>query len=170
MSHYVSPESRMTIEKTESVNVWPYVGVYMLTTIALSIALIVFAMFFPSLFESAGKAMGFIINLASTMTAYSFFVRRNGRLFSRQEYWKIVSFSTIAASLFSLLLLALSFAGGSIPGGAGDIPAYAWILILAFAVLLVFGLNAAGYSDRSGNNFLKAHRAKQTQLDTKPFQ
>ena len=160
----------MTVEKTQSANVWPYVGIYILTTIALSIALIVFAMFFPSLFESAGKAMNFVINFISTMTAYSFFVKRNGRLFSRQEYWQIVSFSTIAALLFSALLLAFSFAAGAIPGDAAGIPAYVWILILAFAVLLVFGLNAAGYSNRFGNSLLKAHRARQTPLDTKPFQ
>ena len=81
----------MTIERAEAANVWPYVGIYLLTTIALSIALIVFAMFFPSWFESGGQAMNFIIIFASTMTAYSFFVKRHGRLFTRQEYWRIVS-------------------------------------------------------------------------------
>lgn len=160
----------MTIENQESANIWPYVGIYLLTTIALSIALIVFAMFFPSWFQGGGQAMNFIINFAATMTAYSFFVKRHGRLFSRQEYWKIVSFSTIAALLFSALLLAFSFATGAMPAGGGGIPAYGWALLIAFAVLLVFGLNAAGYSNRFGNNLLKAHRAKQTPLDTKPFQ
>ena len=160
----------MTIERAEAANVWPYVGIYLLTTIALSIALIVFAMFFPSWFESGGQAMNFIIIFASTMTAYSFFVKRHGRLFTRQEYWRIVSFSTLAASLFSLLLLMFSFAAGATPADGGSMPAYAWLLILAFALLLVFGLNAAGYSNRFGNNLLKAHRAKQTPLDTKPFQ
>lgn len=160
----------MTIEKTESANVWPYVGIYILTTIALTVALIVFAMFFPSLFESVGKAMNFVINFVSTMTAYSIFVKRNGRLFSRREYWQVVSFSTLAALLFSALLLAFSFATGSIPGDAAGIPAYVLILILTFAVLVVFGLNAAGYADRFGNSLLKAHRAKQTPIDTRPFQ
>ena len=160
----------MTIESQAPVNVWPYVGIYILTTVALSIALIVFAIIFPSWIDSVGKAINFAINFASTMTAYSLFVKRNGRLFSRQEYWKIVSFSTIAALLFSALLFLFSFATGAIPEDLGGIPAGVWILILAFAVILVFGLNAAGYSNRFGNTLLKAHRAKQTPLDIKPFQ
>ncbi|MEO5756519.1 MAG: ABZJ_00895 family protein [Mesorhizobium sp.] len=159
----------MTIEEMETANVWPYVGIYILTTIVLSIILIVLTIMFPSAMESAGKAMNFVVIFASTSTTYSFFVKRKGRVFSRQEYWRIVSFSTMAALLFSGLLVLFSIATGAFPE-IDSIPAGAWILILAFAVLLVFGLNAAGYSKRFGNNFLKAHRAKQTPLDIKPFQ
>ncbi|WP_041164081.1 ABZJ_00895 family protein [Mesorhizobium opportunistum] len=109
------------------------------------------------------------MNFASTLTAYSLFIRKHGRTFHRGEYWKTVVFSTIAIILFSMFFLLLSLADDATAAKLRGIPFGGWVAIMALATLFAFCLNAFGYSSWFGNRMLKANRKRQTQLDTKPF-
>jgi uncharacterized membrane protein YhaH (DUF805 family) len=101
--------------------------------------------------------------------AYSMFVRRTGRLLERGEYWRIVTFSTAATLLFSVVAVLFSIAIGATTEDLSGIPAWIWIMFLVIGGLFGFCLNAAGFSNRFGKTFLKVNRAKQTQIDTEPF-
>jgi len=158
----------MEIDGAESVNVWPYVRYYILTMIVATIALAIFLVFVPSLAESFGKASGFAINIASTMFASSKFIKNNGRLFNREEYWKIVSFSTLAACFVSALQGWLVFEGGARPD-LSSLPPVALAGILLFTGLLVFVLNILGYSSRFGKTMLKAELARRARIDAATF-
>ncbi|RWC96615.1 MAG: hypothetical protein EOS32_07755 [Mesorhizobium sp.] len=158
----------MEIDGAESVNVWPYVGYYILTVTVATIAFAVFLVFVPSMAESLGKASGFAINLASTMFASSKFIRHNGRLFNREEYWKIVSFSTLAACLFSAIQGFLVLEGGARPE-LSSLPPSALVGIMLFAGLLTFVLNILGYSSRFGKSFLKAELERRARTDAATF-
>ena len=81
------------------VNVWPYVGYYTLTMVVLTIALGILVVLIPTLSETIGKAAGFAISFGSANVALYKFIRRNGRLFNRREYWTTVLLSTLAAFL-----------------------------------------------------------------------
>lgn len=48
-------------------------------------------------------------------------------------------------------------------------PALVWVLILLFAGLVVFGINALGHSTRIGKSFLKAELARQARINTETF-
>ncbi|MER8416963.1 ABZJ_00895 family protein [Mesorhizobium sp. M1329] len=160
----------MNIDRVKSVNIWPYVGYYILTTIVVTIAFAVLFALVPSPPEGLAKASGYAINIAATMFTYSKFIRNNVRLFNRNEYWKIVSFSTLAACLIAAVQILITF--GSRGGGQenyGSIPPVAWIGILLFASILVFVLNIAGYSNRFGNTMLKAELARRTRIDAETF-
>jgi hypothetical protein len=159
----------MVYEKTDTVSIWPYVGIYMLVTFLVSVALIALAIIFPSFIALTGKNTYFGVNFASTLTAYSLFIRKHGRTFHRGEYWKTVVFSTIAIILFSMLFLLLSLADHATAAKLRGIPFGGWVAIMALATLFAFCLNALGYSSWFGNRMLKANRKRQTQLDTKPF-
>jgi hypothetical protein len=124
---------------------------------------------FPSLPEGFAKASGYAINMVSTMFAYSKFIRNNARLFNREEYWKIVSFSTLAACLLAAVQIFITFGSGGSKENLSNIPPVAWIGILLFAGLLAFVLNVVGYSNRFGNTMLKAELARRTRIDTETF-
>ena len=158
----------MEIDGAESVNVWPYVGYYILAMTIATIALAVFLVFVPSIAESFGKASGFAINIASTMFASSKFIKNNGRLFSRTEYWKIVSFSTLAACVFSVVQGWLVLEGGARPE-LSNLPPAAMAGILLFTGLLIFVLNILGYSSRFGKAMLKAELARRARIDAATF-
>ncbi len=159
----------MNVYQTESVNVWPYVGFYSLMMIGLTVVFIGISTIFPSLPNSVGHASGFAIAFGSTSFASWKFIRRNLRLFNRNEYWKITLLSSLASCLLSLLLVGLAVAGGAMPG-SNTIPLLAWVFILLFAGLLAFGINAAGYSSGMGKNFLKAELARQARINAETFQ
>jgi len=150
-----------------SVSVWPYVGYYTLTTVALTIALGILVVVIPTLSEEFGKAAGFAISFGSANVALYKFIRRNGRLFSRREYWTIVLLSTLAAFLISAPLGWLAIAGDA--HDLSSVPLAVWIGSVLFAFLLTFGLNAAWYSSRFGKTLLKAELARRTRTDTEAF-
>ncbi|MBA1144331.1 ABZJ_00895 family protein [Mesorhizobium neociceri] len=157
----------MPSDRTEAVNLWPYVGIYILTQVILYLAWLGFGFLVPAP-NSVNSAASFVIIFASTFFAYSVFIRRNGRLFNRGEYWRMVLFSTAAALMFSAVCLLVSITIGIAPDVAG-IPALAWIIV--FVVLAAFGfcLNAVGFSKWFGKVMLKTFSARQIQLDTEPF-
>jgi hypothetical protein len=159
----------MDVEQVKSVSVWPYVGFYSLMMVGLTVVFIGIAMIFPSLPDSFGRASGFAITFGSTSFASYKFIKRNLRLFNRDEYWKITLFSSPASCLLSLVLVGLAVAGGAMPG-SDTIPPLAWVFILLFAGLVVFGINALGYSSRMGKSFLKAELARQARINTETFQ
>jgi len=159
----------MDVEKVQSVNVWPYVGFYSLMTISLTVAFMGILFMFPTLTDSFGHASSFVTPFGSTSFASYKFVRRNGRLFNRNEYWKITLFSSLAAYLVSLLLVGLAVAGRAIPG-SGAISPVGWVFILLFGGLLIFAFNAAGYSSRMGKSFLKVELARQARINAETFQ
>lgn len=90
-------------------------------------------------------------------------------MFSRGEYWQIVLLSTLAAVLISALQGWLALEGGAVPQNLGRVPMAVWVGGSAFAFLLVFGLNAAGYSGRFGRDVLKAELARRARIDTETF-
>ena len=155
----------MAIDQHNSPNLWPYVGFYFLMTAILSLAWFGFGYLVPSALEKANVAVNVGIVFVSTSTVYTAFIRRHGRLFARSEYWKMVSYSTLASLLFStvsvLFFMAIGAAGSLSPG--------MWLLVLAIGLAFVFVLNAAGFSNRFGKTILKAHSKRQIQLDTEPF-
>lgn len=159
----------MTLEKTDSTNIWPYVGIYILTTIVLWLIWLAFVSVVPAAEKSGGTAIGVATIFGSTLVSYSMFIKRNGRLLDRGEYWKIVIFTTAATLLFSIVSLLFSIAAGLTPGNLNSIPAGVWIMMLVMGALFGFCLNAAGFSNRFGRTLLKANRKRQTQLDTEPF-
>ena len=159
----------MDVEQVKSVSVWPYVGFYSLMMVGLTVVFIGVAMVFPSLPDSFGHASGFAITFGSTSFASYKFINRNLRLFNRDEYWKITLFSSLASCLLSLVFLGLAVAGGAMPG-SDTIPALGWVFILLFAGLVVFGINAWGYSSRMCKNFLKAELARQARINAETFQ
>ncbi|QND56398.1 hypothetical protein [Mesorhizobium huakuii] len=53
--------------------------------------------------------------------------------------------------------------------GSDTIPALGWVFILLVAGLVVFGINAWGYSSRMGKNFLKAELARQARINAETF-
>ena len=158
----------MDVEQVKSVSVWPYVGFYCLMMVGLTAVFIGIAMMFPSLPDSFGHASGFAITFGSTSFASYKFVKRNLRLFNRDEYWKITLFSSLASFLLSLVFLGLAVVGGAMPG-SGTMPALVWVFILLFAALVVFAINAWGYSSRMGKNFLKAELARQARINAETF-
>lgn len=158
----------MAAEEEGSVNVWPYVGIYILVTFLASLLLVVVALIFPGLAASAGKSSYVGINIASTLASYSVFINKHGRLFRRSEYWKTVTFSTAAVILFSLIFVLLAAAADTSTSGL-NIPVGGWVVIMALATLIAFGLNAIGYSRWFGNSLLKANRKRRVQVDTTPF-
>ena len=159
----------MTNSDTPSVSIWPYVGYYTLTTVALTIALAAALAFIPSLSNEFGKASGFVISFGSANVALYKFIRRNGRLFDRREYWTIVLLSTLAALLISAPLTGLALAGATAPRNLDSIPLAVWVGALLFGFLLTFGLNAAWYSSRFGKTVLKAELARRARTDTETF-
>ncbi|UCI10138.1 ABZJ_00895 family protein [Mesorhizobium sp. B1-1-8] len=124
---------------------------------------------FPSLAASVGKSSYVGINIASTLASYSFFIKKHGRLFRRGEYWRTVTFSTVAVVLLSLIFVLSATAADTTTRDLKDIPVGGWVVIMALATLIAFGLNAIGYSSWFGNRLLKANRKKQVQIDTTPF-
>jgi hypothetical protein len=159
----------MDIEQVKSVSVWPYVGLYTLMMIGLTVVFIGISIIFPSLSDSFSHASGFAIAFGSTSFASYKFIKKNLRLFNRDEYWKITLLSSLTSWLISLLLVGLAVAGGGMPG-SNTIPALGWIFILLLGGLLAFSINAAGYSSRMGKSFLKAELARQTRINTETFQ
>jgi hypothetical protein len=158
----------MDVGQARSVNIWPYVGLYSLMMIGLTTVFVCISAIFPSLPDHFDNASGFAITFGSTSVASYKFIRKNLRLFNRDEYWKIPLFSPLASCLLSLVLGGLALAAGAVPG-SDTIPPFAWILILLFAGLLVFGINAAGYSSRMGKSFLKAELARQARINSETF-
>ena len=158
----------MDVEQVKSVSVWPYVGFYSLMMVGLTVVFIGVAMVFPSLPDSFGHASGFAITFGSTSFASYKFINRNLRLFNRDEYWKITLFSSLASCLLSLMLVGLAVAGGAMPG-SDTMPALVWVFVLLFAGLVVFAINALGYSSRMGKNFLKAELARQARVNAETF-
>ncbi|RAZ88926.1 hypothetical protein DPM33_21085 [Mesorhizobium hawassense] len=152
-----------------SVNLWPYVGYYTLTMVALTVALGVLVVVTPTLSKEFGKAAGFAISFGSANVALYKFVRRNGRLFNRREYWTIVLLSTLAAFLISAPLGWLAIAGESRSRDLSSVPPAVWVGGALFAFLLTFGLNAAWYSSRFGKTLLKVELARRTRTDTEAF-
>lgn len=150
-----------------SVSVWPYVGYYTLTTVALMVALGILVVVIPTLSKEFGKAAGFAISFGSANVALYKFIRRNGRLFSRREYWTIVLLSTLAAFLISAPLGWLAIAADA--HDLSSVPLAVWVGGVLFAFLLTFGLNAAWYSSRFGKTLLKAELARRTRIDTETF-
>jgi hypothetical protein len=158
----------MTIEQAKSVSVWPYVGLYSLMMIGLTVVFMGILAMFPSFSDSFGKASGFAIAFGSTSFASYKFIKKNLRLFNREEYWKVTFFSSVASCLLSLSLLGLAIAGGAMPE-SNTIPALGWMFILLFVGLIAFGINAAGYSSGIGKSFLKAELARQTRINAETF-
>ncbi|MER8956406.1 ABZJ_00895 family protein [Mesorhizobium sp. M0833] len=158
----------MDVGQARSVNVWPYVGVYSLVMMGLTVIFMGISIMFPSLPDSFGNATGIAIAFGSTSFVSYKFIRKNLRLFNRDEYWKITLFSSLTSCLLSLILGGLAFAAGTIPGGDA-IPLFVWVFVLLFGGLVVFGINAAGYSSRMGKNFLKAELARQARINTEIF-
>ncbi|MDX8454361.1 ABZJ_00895 family protein [Mesorhizobium sp. VK9D] len=166
----------MTTETAKPANVWPYVGIYIATTIILTAiwvmvgylapALVELA---PTLVEKAKTAASFVTIFASTLSAYSIFIRRNGRLFDRGEYWRVVLLSTAATLLFSAIMMLFSITVRTAPGSVNDVPARIWIILLIIGAIFGLCVNAIGFSSRFGKTLLKAHSKRQTQLDTEPF-
>ncbi len=158
----------MDVGQVKSVSVWPYVGFYSLMMVGLTAVFIAIAMMFRSLPDSFGNASGFAITFGSNSFASYKFVNRNLRLFNRDEYWKITLLSSLASCLLSLVFVGLAVAGGAMPG-SDTMPALVWGFVLLFAGLVVFGINALGYSSRMGKSFLKAELARQARLNTETF-
>ncbi|MGX8012499.1 ABZJ_00895 family protein [Mesorhizobium sp. ORM8.1] len=150
-------------------NVWPYVGYYALTMVALTIALGVLLVLIPTFSQALGKAAGFAISFGSANVALYKFIRRNGRLFNRREYWTTVLLSTLAAFLISAPLGWLAFSGEAKQHDLSNVPLAVWAGSVLFAFLLTFGLNAAWYSGRFGKTLLKAELARRTRTDTEAF-
>lgn len=63
-----------------SVSVWPYVGYYTLTMVALTVALGILVVVIPTLSKEFGKAAGFAISFGSANVALYKFIRRNGHV------------------------------------------------------------------------------------------
>ncbi|MER9201108.1 ABZJ_00895 family protein [Mesorhizobium sp. M0933] len=158
----------MDIGQARSVNVWPYVGLYTLMMVGLTVVFMGISVMFPSLPDSFGNASGIAIAFGSTSFVSYKFIRKNLRLFNRDEYWKLTLFSSLASCLLSLILGGLAVAAGVVPG-SDAIPLFIWVLILLFAGLIVFGINAAGYSSRMGKSFLKAELVRQARINTETF-
>jgi len=158
----------MDVEQVKSVSVWPYVGFYTLMMIGLTAVFIIFALLFPSLGDSIGKAAGFGISFGSTSFASYKFIRKYLRLFNRPEYWKITLYSTLVSCVLSFLLMGLAVAGGAVPD-SDTLPPLVWIFILLLAGLVAFGINAAGYSSSIGKTYLKAELARQARTSSEPF-
>ncbi|RTM03141.1 MAG: hypothetical protein EKK31_18870 [Hyphomicrobiales bacterium] len=152
-----------------SLSVWPYVGYYTLTMVALTVALGVLVVVIPTLSKEFGKAAGFAISFGSANVALYKFVRRNGRLFSRREYWTIVMLSTLAAFLISAPLGWLAIVGETKQNDLSGVPLTVWVGGVLFAFLLTFGLNAAWYSSRFGKTLLKAELARRARTDSEAF-
>ncbi|MER8395891.1 ABZJ_00895 family protein [Mesorhizobium sp. M1340] len=160
----------MPADKIEAVNIWRYVGIYISATIVLYVSWVSFVYLLPSVEKSTATAVNLAIIFASSSFSYSAFIKRHGRLFERSEYWKIVILSTAASLLFSIVCLLFSVLIGVAPTSLEDIPAGAWILVLAILALFGFCLNAIGFNKQLGKIFLKASRARRAQLDAEPFQ
>jgi len=160
----------MSMSETETVNIWRYVGIYLATTIVLYLAWIAFVYAFPSMEKSTSTPVNLAIIFASTSCSYFYFIRQHGRLFERHEYWKIVTFSTAASLLFSIVCLLVSIAVGIAPVAVDGVSTGAWIMVMAILALFGFCLNAIGFNKRIGKRLLKANRARRAQLDAKPFQ
>ncbi|UDL88635.1 ABZJ_00895 family protein [Mesorhizobium sp. PAMC28654] len=154
---------------TRTASVWPCVGYYTLAMVALTITLGIGLVAIPSLSKDVIRAAGFSINYGSTKVASYKFIKRNGRLFSREEYWIIVLLSTLAACLISAIQGWLALVGGTAPQNLSNVPVAVWVGSSLFAFLLVFGLNAAGYSGRFGRDVLKAELARRARIDTETF-
>ncbi|RVD59854.1 hypothetical protein EN828_07970 [Mesorhizobium sp. M2D.F.Ca.ET.185.01.1.1] len=159
----------MSNSNEPSVNLWPYVGYYSLTMVALTIALGILVVVIPTLSKEFGKAAGFAISFGSANVALYKFVRRNGRLFNRGEYWTIVLLSTLAAFFISAPLGWLAIAGEAKQHDLSNVPLAVWLGSVLFALLLTFGLNAAWYSSRFGRTLLKAELARRARTDTEAF-
>jgi len=159
----------MEINKVGSTNILPYVGIYFLATVGLSLTWATFVYFVPLAEKSANTAVNGAILFASTYLTYAIFISRNGRLLERGEYWKLVALSTAASLVYSVLSLLFFSAIGAIPGNLRSISPAIWVLVLAIGLIFVFLLNAAGFSDRFGRTMLKANRARQTRIDTETF-
>lgn len=159
----------MAAETTKPANVWPCVGIYIVTTMILTAIWAAVGYVAPDLVEKANTAASFVMIFASTLAAYSVFIRRNGRLFDRSEYWKVVFLSTVATVLFSAVMMLFSIAAGAAPGSASDVPAKIWIILLTIGTIFGLCVNAIGFSSRFGKTLLKAHSKRQAQLDTEPF-
>ncbi|WP_296744140.1 ABZJ_00895 family protein [Mesorhizobium sp.] len=158
----------MEIDRVESTNPWPYVGIYFLATVGFSLSWGVFSYFVPSAGKSANTAVNVAIVFASTYSTYAVFVSRKGRLLERGEYWKLVSLCTAASLAYSVVSLTFFLAIGAIPGWAGMNAAF-WVVVLAIGLISAFLLNAVGFSDRFGRAMLKANRARQARIDTETF-
>ncbi|BCM21347.1 ABZJ_00895 family protein [Mesorhizobium sp. J8] len=156
----------MAVDQRDFPNLWPYVGFYFLTTTILSLAWTGYWYFVPSALEndSVVVAANAGIVFGSTATACAAFIRRHGRLFTRSEYWRMISYSTAASLLFTII----SFVFFSAIWPAGNLSPSMWVLVIT-QVVFVFVLNAAGFSNRFGKIILKAHKKRQIQLDTEPF-
>ncbi|MBZ9762162.1 ABZJ_00895 family protein [Mesorhizobium sp. CA8] len=152
-----------------SISVWPYVGYYALTMVALTIALGILVIAVPAFSEVIGKAAGFAISFGSANIALSKFIRRNGRLFIHREYWTIVLLSTLAAFLISAPLGWLAILGEAKRHDLSGVPLAVWVGSVLFAFLLTFGLNAAWYSSRFGKTLLKVELARRARSDTEAF-
>lgn len=152
-----------------SVNVWPYVGYYTFTMVALTIALGILVAIIPKFSGEIGKAAGFAISFGSANVALYKFIRRNGRLFNRREYWTTVLLSTLAAFLISAPLGWLAIIGKAEQHDLSNVPLSVWVGGVLFAFLLTFGLNAGWYSSRFGKTLLKAELARRSRVDTEAF-
>ncbi|MGX5803853.1 ABZJ_00895 family protein [Bradyrhizobium sp. Arg314] len=159
----------MATETAKPANVWPYVGIYIATTIILTAIWAMVGYLAPTLVEKAKTAASFVTIFASTLSAYSIFIRRNGRLFDRGEYWRVVLLSTAATLLFSAIMMLFSITVRTAPGSVNDVPARIWIILLIIGAIFGLCVNAIGFSSRFGKTLLKAHSKRQTQLDTEPF-
>ena len=152
-----------------SVNIWPYVGYYTLTMMALTIAAGILVIAVPKFSTEIGKAAGFAISFGSANVALHKFIRRNGRLFNRREYWTIVLLSTLAAFLISAPLGWLAIAGEEKQHDLSGVPLAVWVGSVLFAFLLTFALNAGWYSRRFGKTMLKAELSRRARTDTEAF-
>ncbi|QPC91177.1 ABZJ_00895 family protein [Mesorhizobium sp. INR15] len=158
----------MSKDDVQSVSVLPYVWYYTIMTFVLTIVLVVVLNFLLSLSEDAIRAAGFIITIGSTIFAYYKFIKGNGRLLNRQEYWRMVALSTLGACLISALEGGLALMGGAAKG-LGNVPLAVWAAGALFGFLLVFSMNAAGFGGRFGKTMLKAVLAKRAKVDTETF-
>ncbi|TPI35555.1 hypothetical protein FJ414_17915 [Mesorhizobium sp. B3-1-6] len=160
----------MLIDNMETVNIWRYVGIYITITIVLYLAWIAFVYMVPSMESATATPVNLAIVFASTSFSYWAFIKRHGRLFERNEYWKIVIFSTVASLLFSMVCLLFSMAVGIAPASLEQFSVGAWVMVLAILALFGFCINAIGFNKRFGKRFLKANRGRRAQLDAEPFQ
>ncbi len=160
----------MAAETAKPTNVWPCVGIYIATTIILAAIWAAVGYMAPALVEKANTGASFVMIFASTLAGYSAFIGRNGRLFNRSEYWKVVFLSTAATLLLSAVMMLFSIAVGAAPRNVNNVPARIWIILLIIGAIFGLCVNAIGFSSRLGKTLLKAHSRRQTQLDTEPFQ